>query len=235
MKLIVAKLAGLLTRRRLVYSGGTLLIGLLGYFGYSFSGGPWWQASDSPVLRATARPDEILSGMTDDELLAFATQQQLPESLRSDDWVRVDVISGSLNERLPAELVKRWQRDAVGVTAYNATAAHQVSTMAAPQLDVSQPGVLGVQVVAQGSGLQVTYIHPNSAAVRCGLRVGDQILAINQRRVFAPDDLVQQLHRAMGAGGGAQIEFVRGYTRQIATADVSGGAHHVASHWQRRY
>lgn len=237
MGMFLSKIKGLLTRGRVSTVCHLSLIAVLGYFAYPQLAGFFGYPEHAPA-NLEISPAATLQAMTDEDLRRFASNDQLPEYLRANDWVRTRIVEKTLRDRLPHELVLRWDRDLRNnpqptpvITASN---DHVLPVSA--QFDPSQRGVLGVQFVARGAGLTVSYVYPSSAAARAGLHVGDEILSINGGRVASQTDLMRQLTDAANRGGHAQIEIQREYTRRFVTADVSGqSAAIMANRGSQRY
>jgi len=230
-KKVVSKIRGLVTRGRAFASGSVLLVTLAAYFGLPY-GKDFVGAWTNPDYSAQPEnsPVETLSAMTDTDLRDFAVRDKLPVYLSTNDWTRARIVREALREHLGQELVKRWDRDANSVASapFTQTATNQLLS-SVPQNESNGRGVLGVQIGNNGYGLSVTQVYPNSAAARAGLRVGDQILSVNQRRVTSQAELVAQLHAAANDNVYAQLEVLRQGTRRIVSADVTGRSANIAN------
>lgn len=225
MGTIVSMIKGWLTRGRATSGGVLSIIIFLGYFAYpqlaSFFGYPELAPANLDIS-----PAATLQAMTDEDLRKFATHDQMPDYLKASDWVRTKIVERALRDHLPHELVMRWDRDLRNgpQPASNAAASNDHIMPVRAEFDPAQRGVLGVQFVARGVGLSISFVYPGSAAARAGLHVGDEILSINGGRVASQADLMRQLTDAANRGGHAQIEIQREYTRRFLSADVSGQA-----------
>ena len=68
-----------------------------------------------------------------------------------------------------------------------------VLLLASTQSAFSQDAYLGVQVTPGENGIQIDIVHPDTAAARGGLQVGDRIVAIDESPVKTTDHLVEAL------------------------------------------
>lgn len=223
----VARIKKGFTRRRVVAAAVTVSLALVAVFAYPYARQWISGANAGTFMEPESNPSAVLEAMTDDELRQFALNNRLPDYLQPQDWVHAEVLRQALREQSAIELVKRWERDRSGVGIGAVSPTNDPAG--------SQRGVLGVQLVNHGYGLTISHVYPQSAAWHAGLRKGDQILAVNHRRVVSQEDLIGQLHQAANSGGIAQLEIVRNYARHYVTANVSGQAVHVANRGVTRY
>jgi hypothetical protein len=80
------------------------------------------------------------------------------------------------------------------------------------------PAELGVfMVAADGPGVRVTRVTPDSAAALAGLRVGDFVLAINGQPVEAPHDVVEQIQR-LRPGDTVELRVWQNGAEQLVSA-----------------
>jgi hypothetical protein len=85
---------------------------------------------------------------------------------------------------------------------------------------LEEPGVLGVSVHRD---LKVATVDPETPAARCGLQVGDRIIAIDNDYVETHAELVRRLKEGSSTGHRIRILVIRNGELQELTADVSGG------------
>ncbi|MEZ6093324.1 MAG: PDZ domain-containing protein [Pirellulaceae bacterium] len=88
-------------------------------------------------------------------------------------------------------------------------------------LATADKGFLGVTPRTVGQGVELTDITPGSAADLAGLQVGDIVVGINQAVTNDVAALVARI-QSCKAGDSVKIEYLRGATRQTATAVLAG-------------
>lgn len=80
---------------------------------------------------------------------------------------------------------------------------------------------LGVRLEDVGRAVRVATVNTGSVAAKAGLRVGDQILAINGRPVSATANAIAQVQAAARGNGAVEIRYRRAGQVHVVTTELS--------------
>jgi ElaB/YqjD/DUF883 family membrane-anchored ribosome-binding protein len=134
---------------------------------------------------------------------------------------------GRIHDRLNVAEVSAIVRDKVGearehVAGFRGALPNPVPSSApGAEADVHQQGKLGVTVRQGTTALTITSVAAGSAAAKAGLQVGDQLLAVDRRRVITHFQLVNELDAAAQNDGKALLMIRRRGRTQELQADLS--------------
>jgi len=92
------------------------------------------------------------------------------------------------------------------------------------EINSQQQGKLGVTVRQGATALTITSVFEGSVAAQAGLRPGDQILAVNRRRIITHGQLVSELEAAAHGDGNPLLMIRRDGRTQEVRANLTGTA-----------
>jgi len=177
------------------------------------------EAARARAVKVRQQLQEVQTDLTSIAPMGNAETKDRIHDLRD----RVAAVRTRLNVAEAAGIVRE-QVGAVREQVNSITGGVLSSGQPGIEINSQQQGKLGVTVRQGATALTITSVFEGSVAAQAGLRPGDQILAVNRRRIITHGQLVSELEAAAHGDGNPLLMIRRDGRTQEVRANLAGTA-----------